>query len=300
MNNLRGLDLNLLLTLDALLSEQNVTRAAARLHLSQPSVSVQLAKLRESLGDPLLLPGPRGMRPTARAEALREPLRQALQALDHAIASPQPFDPGSAKITWRIAASDYSEYSVLLPALDALRKAAPACRLALQEVPSRRLSAAMEQDKLDLAIFTRTGAPPELRSRLLFKERYRLVCRHDHPDLQHAPTLAQFCQLEHVIVSPDGGGFFGNTDEALAAIGLSRKVVLSVPHFSFVCAVLTRTDMVALLPERLVQDNPALKIVDAPIEIDGFDKMMLWPERVHRDPAHQWLREFIASALKEE
>ena len=300
MNNLSGLDLNLLLTLDALLTEQNVTRAAARLHLSQPSVSVQLAKLRESLGDPLLLPGPRGMRPTARADALREPLRQALRALDHAIASPQPFDPALASLTWRIAASDYSEYSVLLPALDGLRQAAPHCRLALLEIPSTRLSAAMEHDKLDLAIFTRTGAPPELRSRFLFDENYRLVCRHDHPELQRAPDLAQFCQLEHVIVSPDGGGFAGSTDEALAKMGLSRNVVLSVPHFSFVSAVLSRTNLVAMLPERLVRDDPALRVLDAPIEIAGFEKMMLWPERMHRDPAHQWLREFIASAVPAE
>ncbi|WP_313064155.1 LysR family transcriptional regulator [Atlantibacter hermannii] len=300
MNNLSRLDLNLLLTLDALLTEQNVTRAAARLHLSQPSVSVQLAKLREALGDPLLLPGPRGMRPTARAEALREPLRQALQALDNAIASPLPFEPAQAHITWRIAASDYSEHSVLLPALAKLRHDAPHCRLALMEVPSTRLGAAMEHDKLDLAIFTRSGAPLDLRSRLLFKENYRLVCRRDHPELQQPPDLTQFCQLEHVIVSPDGGGFVGSTDEALAALGLTRKVVMSVPHFSFVSAVLSRTNMVALLPERLVRDDPALKILDAPIEITGFDKMMLWPERVHRDPAHQWLRELIARAVAAE
>lgn len=97
MNNvLRRLDLNLLVTLDALLAEHNVTRAAERLHLSQPSVSVQLAKLREIFGDPLFLPGPRGMRPTARADELREPLRQALDALIQAVSPSRPFDPAQA------------------------------------------------------------------------------------------------------------------------------------------------------------------------------------------------------------
>ncbi|NUO77033.1 MAG: LysR family transcriptional regulator, partial [Lysobacter sp.] len=90
MLNLRRLDLNLLVTLDALLAEHNVTRAAQRLNFSQPAVSVHLAKLREVFGDPLLLPGPRGMRPTARADALREPLRQALEAVQRAVSSPQP------------------------------------------------------------------------------------------------------------------------------------------------------------------------------------------------------------------
>ena len=102
MNNLRKLDLNLLVTLDVLLAELNVTRAAERLNFSQPSVSVHLAKLRDVLGDPLLLPGPRGMRATARAEALREPLRQALEALEQAVAPARPFDPALATQPFRI------------------------------------------------------------------------------------------------------------------------------------------------------------------------------------------------------
>ena len=109
MINLRRIDLNLLVTLDVLLAEQNVTRTAERLHMSQPEVSVHLAKLRDLLGDPLLLPGPRGMRPTTRAEALREPLREALESLSRAVAPAAPFDPANADLTWRIAATDYTE-----------------------------------------------------------------------------------------------------------------------------------------------------------------------------------------------
>src|SRR4051794_3751380 len=114
MNNLRRLDLNLLVTLDVLLSEHNVTRAAERLNFSQPSISVHLSKLRDIFGDPLLLPGPRGMRPTARAEQLREPLRLALEALDSAVSPASPFDPREANQTWRVAASDYGESTILL------------------------------------------------------------------------------------------------------------------------------------------------------------------------------------------
>ncbi|MGP6219182.1 LysR family transcriptional regulator, partial [Pseudomonas paraeruginosa] len=106
MNNLRRLDLNLLVTLDVLLTEHNVTRAAERLNFSQPSVSVHLAKLRAIFDDPLLLPGPRGMRPTARAEELREPLRLALEALEQAVAPAAPFDPAQSRHTWRVAATD--------------------------------------------------------------------------------------------------------------------------------------------------------------------------------------------------
>ncbi len=139
MINLRRLDLNLLVTLDVLLTEHNVTRAAERLNFSQPSVSVHLAKLRAIFDDPLLLPGPRGMRPTARAEELREPLRLALEALEQAVAPAAPFDPTQSRHTWRVAATDYAESAILLPILASLRRQAPASRLAVLELAPTRI-----------------------------------------------------------------------------------------------------------------------------------------------------------------
>lgn len=297
MNNLRRLDLNLLVTLDVLLAELNVTRAAERLNFSQPAVSVHLAKLRELLGDPLLLPGPRGMRPTTRAQALREPLREALQALERAVAPASPFDPSVAQHTWRVAATDYGESTIALPALRAMRAAAPDMRLAIIGLVPPRIAKAAEQGEIDLAFHITSDAPEGLRQRVLFKERYVLAGRAGHPRLKRRPNLKQFCELEHVIVSPDGGGFRGVTDEALAEAGLARRVVLSVPHFLFVISALAQTDLVAMLPWRLVRDNAALKVVEAPVDVPGYEMCMLWHERVHRDPAHQWLREQIAAAV---
>lgn len=297
MTNLRRLDLNLLVTLDVLLAEHSVTRAAQRLNLSQPSVSVHLAKLREVFGDPLLLPGPRGMRPTARADELREPLRQALGALEHAVSPGRPFNPATATHTWRVAAADYSESAILLPALSGLRAVAPGTRLAvLQTIPSR-LAKQAEQGDVDLAFHTSEGAPDALHRRVLFTERYVLVGREGHPRLTKRLTLAQFCELEHVIVSPDGGGFHGVTDDVLAAAGLERRVVLSVSHFLFVMSVLASTDLVAMLPSRLIRDTGMLQVVEAPVDVPGFEMAMLWHERSHRDPAHRWLREYIAGAV---
>lgn len=296
MINLRKLDLNLLLTLDALLAELNVTRAARRLNLSQPSVSVQLARLREALGDPLLLPGPRGMKPTARAEALRDPLRQALASLELAL-SPSPFDPARATRTWRVAASDYGESTVLLPAINGLRAAAPETRLAVLEMTPARIARQAEQGEIDLAFHTRDDAPPGLRHRMLFTERYVLAGRAGHARLQQPLTPEQFSRLDQVIVSPDGGGFRGVTDRALSAVGLTRRVALSAPHFLFVISVLEATDLVAMLPERLVRGNRALQLAEAPVPVPGFDMAMFWHERVHHDPAHQWLREFIVKAV---
>lgn len=297
MNNLRRLDLNLLVTLDALLSEHNVTRAAERLNFSQPSVSVHLAKLRDIFGDPLLLPGPRGMRPTARADELREPLREALDALERVMSSPKTFDPAEASHTWKVAATDYSESTVLLPALGALRATAPRTRLSVVEMVPTRIVRQAERGEIDLAFHTSDESPAGLHRRVLFTERYVLAGRAGHPRLKRRPTLAQFCGLEHVIVSPDGGGFRGVTDEALAQVGLDRRVVLSVPHFLFMMSVLASTDLVALLPARLVRDTRALQIVEPPVAVPGYEMAMLWHERCHRDPAHRWLREHIARSV---
>jgi DNA-binding transcriptional LysR family regulator len=178
-----------------------------------------------------------------------------------------------------------------------LRAAAPGTRLAVVELAPLRIAKQAEQGEIDLAFHTSEEAPSGLRRRPLFTERYVLAGRADHPRLKRRPTLTQFCELSHVIVSPDGGGFRGVTDEALSAVGLARRVVLSVPHFLFVMSVLASTDLVAMLPSRLVRDSNALKVVAPPVDVAGYEMAMLWHERSHRDPAHQWLREYIAASV---
>ncbi|HEB8561135.1 TPA: LysR family transcriptional regulator [Klebsiella pneumoniae] len=275
MINLQRLDLNLLRTLDVLLSENNVTRAAQRLNLSQPSVSIQLARLREIFADPLLMPGPRGMQPTARADELRQPLRAALAALEQAVAPVAPFNPAAAAETWRVAATDYMASAILLPMLGRLRLASPGSRLAVFELQPARLEQQAASDEVDLFFHTREGAPPGL-------------------------SLETFCQLDQAIVSPDGGGFSAATDIALANLGLTRRVVLSVPHFLFMLETLRNSDLVAVLPERLVRGQSGLEVVEPPLAVAGFEMLMLWHERWHRDPAHQWLRQFIVNSLEEQ
>lgn len=237
------------------------------------------------------------MRPTSRADELREPLRQALESLANAVAPSRPFDPGKANQTWRIAASDYGESTIVLPALAGLRTAAPGTRLAILGLSPPMLARQAEQGDIDLAFHITEEAPPALRRRAMFTERYVLAGRTGHPCLKRRPTLAQFCKLNHVIVSPVGGGFQGPTDMALANRGMTRNVALSVPHFLFLESVLTNTDLVAMVPSRLICNSRTLDVVEPPFEVPGFEMLMLWHERVHRDPAHQWLREHIATSL---
>lgn len=293
-NTLRKLDLNLLVTLEALLLENNVSRAAERLHRSQPAVSTHLARLREIFGDPLLLPGPRGMVPTARARALHEPLSQALRVLGQVVAAPADFEPARAAVTWRIAATDYSESVIVQPVLGRLRALAPRSRLGVVQMQPARIASRLANGDIDLAFHLVEEIPPGLHHQPLFSERYVLAGRVGHPQLQQKLSLSRFCELEHVIVSPDGGGFLGPTDEALAAMGKTRKVVLSVPNFIGLQQLLEDTEMVAMLPERLLrQGRHRLQQVAPPLQVAGFGMAMIWHERSHRDPASAWLRKML-------
>jgi DNA-binding transcriptional LysR family regulator len=300
INNLKRIDLNLLVTLEVLLTERSVTRAAARLNLSQPSVSVQLAKLREIYHDPLLLPSSRGMLPTTRALGLLTPLRQTLADLGRLVAQEQPFDPLQAEMTWQLAAADAAEYAILLPMLPKLRLAAPKSRLAIREASPKNMSRDLADGVIDLGFLAREEAPAELRHRQLFHENYLLVGRHDHPLLQTPPSLEQFCQLEFVMVSQDGGGFRTQIDTLLEAQGLTRRVVMSLPHFLFIPTLLARSDMVAMLPSRMLGELlGSLRTCPVPLELPGYDMVMVWHERSHLDPAHSWLREQVVAALEQ-
>ncbi|HEX5458490.1 MAG TPA: LysR family transcriptional regulator [Steroidobacteraceae bacterium] len=297
MDNLRRLDLNLLVTLEALLTERSVTRAARRLYLSQPSVSVQLRKLREVFGDPLLAASPGGMLPTARGQALLDPVRAVLSDLRQIVQPPPKFDPGTARVTWQIACADYGEQAIVLPLLCRIRRVARDVRLAILEAGHSRLLKQLEAGTVDLGFMALDSPPQRLRHAVLFKEEYLLVARKRHPALESKLTVAALSRLEYVIVSPEGGGFRGITDVVLERLGIRRKVVLSVPHFLFVPEVVARTDLVAMLPKRLVGDRRGLRVAAPPLAIPGYEMGMVWHERSHLDPAHAWLREEVRRSL---
>jgi DNA-binding transcriptional LysR family regulator len=294
----KRLDLNLLVTLETLLVEQNVTKAAARLHLSQPAVSAQLNRLRHEFDDPLLIPAQRGMTPTAKAMELLEPLRQALDQVRATVASHRNFDPAKARLTFAIACTDYLQAAVVKPLVVELRTRAPGIRVALRNLDVPQLEAQMARGDVDLALMTPQAAPPSLRTRHLFDERYVLIGRRKHPRLRDEITVAQFAKLEQVIVSLDGGGFVTPVDSALAALGHRRNAVLSAASFLFVPEIVSHSDFVALVPERLVRDRAnKLKVMDCPFPVEGFAVGMVWHERSHGHSGQRWIREAIVSVI---
>lgn len=299
MNNLRRLDLNLLVTLETLLTERSVTRAAKRLHLSQPSVSVQLRKLREIFSDPLLSPAPGGMLPTTRAQALLPAMRSALDQVRRAVSQDVPFDPQAAQLTCQIAAADYAEYAIVLPLLTKLRRLAPGIRISLRHAGHAKMYRQLESGAIDLALLAMDAPPDYLHHRVLYKEDYVLIARKRHPALKRKGrlTLDAFSKLEYIVVSPEGGGFKGVTDTMLESRGRKRHVMLSTQHFLFVPEVVAQTDLVAMAPLRLVKDRAdRLQILPAPLRIPSYEMGMIWHDRSHADPAHAWLREQIVLA----
>ncbi|TAI67361.1 LysR family transcriptional regulator [Bradyrhizobium sp. Leo170] len=292
----KRLDLNLLVTLEALLIEQNVTRAAARLHLSQPAVSAQLNRLRKVFDDPLLIPAQRGMTPTVKALELLEPVRQALDQVRSTVSRHRNFDPARAEMTITVTCTDYLQYALVEPLVLELRKTAPRVRIAIRNLDLPQLEAQMARGDVDLALMTPTDAPANLRTRHLFHDRYVLIGRKDHPRLSNRLSIKQFTELEHVIVSLRGRDFVTPVDISLAALGLRRNVVLSAASFLFVPDIVARSDFVALVPERLVcERTETLRLIESPFPVEGFSVGMIWHERTHGHSGHRWIREAIVS-----
>jgi len=299
MDDIRKTDLNLLGVLDALLDERNVTRAAARLGYTQPTVSGMLTRLRDLFGDPLFVRTQRGLLATPRAQALAVPLKQLLDDSKRLVAR-DVFDPARAEATFTVASNDYMQQALLAPLVKALRNEAKLIRLALAPMIIEGLGEALARGQIDLALTAPQFAMSDLPSRLLYRDRYVVAVRRQHPLARGAAmTLERFCSFDHVLVSPTGGSFEGPTDDALARRKLRRKVRYSVSSFLLVPEILQMDDLVALVPSRLLrQKNNQLVVLEPPVEIPGFDVIAVWHPRNDKDQAHRWLRGRLVEIAK--
>lgn len=292
-NDIRTLDLNLLKALDALLDEGSVTRAAQRLSLTQPAVSGMLIRLRDYFDDPLFVRTSHGMVPTMRANELSTPVKQILNDIA-ILLKPRKFDPVTAELTYTIVATDYALKAVIVPLLAELKQRAPYIKIAVRPVDNEQMYQQLSRGEVDLALITPQTTPEDLHGRALYDEDYVCVARRHHPLAASSEmTLEQFCKQEHILVSSEGN-FTGVTDEALAKLSLTRRVGMSVNSFQVIPDILRVTDMIAVVPHRMVLTNNDLIILPLPLKVPGFTKSMAWHERTHRDPSHQWIRALCA------
>ena len=303
MIDLKGVDLNLLVSLDALLEESNVTRAAARLHLTQPAVSTQLARLRHMFGDPLLIPSPsgRGMTRSARGTELMAPLKAALAQVEAVVRGQPSFDPLVDARRFVIAGSDQAVAVLGFRLMQAWpAHAGPNAQLAFVAAESAVSIDRLERGEIDVLIGSERMVPAWAKARKLYDERFVCVQRKGHPRGAAPLDLDTYCSLEHVLVSTSGGSFFGFMDEHLQALGRARRVALSVQHFTVVPELLALTDYVSTLPVRLVtRYREALDVFELPFEARGFSMFAAWHPRSHLDPASVWLRDLLAQVAQQ-
>ena len=299
MHNIKKIDLNLLVVLDALLDERNVTRAAVRLGYTQPTISGMLTRLRDLFGDPLFVRTQRGLLATPRAQALAAPLKQLLADSQRLVAR-DVFDPASAKATFSISSNDYMQQALLVPLIKVLRDEARHVRIAITPPIIEGLAEALARGQIDLAITIPEFAVSDLRSRLLYREHYVVAVRPQHPLARRAAmTVERFCNYDHLVVSPTGGSFEGPTDQALARLQLRRKVRYSVPSFLLLPEMLQTDDLVALVPSRLLsENNKRLVVLNPPVDVPGFDVIAVWHPRIDKDIAHRWLRGRLVNIAK--
>jgi DNA-binding transcriptional LysR family regulator len=301
MRDISSVDLNLLVSLDVLLAESNVTRAAARLHISQPALSAQLARLRQLFNDPLLLPAEsgRGMIATARALALRGPLRSALADLGSVISSEATFDPLTEKRTFQVAIGDNAATLVGLPLVELLgRSAGPGVQIAMSMTDPDTAGKHLEEGEIDLLIDAQRVIPDNAKARVLLTQPFVMVQRKGHPRGTSALDLETYLGLRHVVASPLRGSIHGYMDETLEQLGYRRNVALSVPQFGMVPKILEKSDYVSTLPSGLLAGfADRLDLFDLPFEAPPFTLVMAWHPRNHTEQGIAWLRELTSTAV---
>lgn len=295
--DIRSIDLNLLVVFEAVWLERNVTRAAKRLGLTQSATSSALQRLREATGDQLLIRSLDGMVPTPKAEALSEPISQALKMMRFAFSSQPKFDPATSKLTFTLIATDFIQAALLPSLYKNLTKNAPGIDLIVKpptgDIPIR----ALEKGDVDIVFAPFESSFSGIYRRTLFKETYVCVARKRHGTIKKSLSMKEFCAAEHVLISFKGERH-SVVDDALAKHSLQRRVALVVPYFHMALKMVAQSDLIMTCPSRLVRESSDLQVLELPLSIPGFSIHEYWHERTHASDAHIWLRQQLSDAVK--
>jgi DNA-binding transcriptional LysR family regulator len=293
--NLAGIDLNLLVIFDALMTERQVTRAGERIGLSQPATSNALARLRSLTKDELFIRSSGKLHPTPVGVALAQQIQPALRQIQVALSAGQPFDPITSDRVFNIGMSDYAEFVLLPRILEQLETIAPYIKIQIKSGDRQHRLKLLDRGEIDLLC----GLIPEQidwhERQLLFREQFVCVCRRNHPFIGDSLSLEEYTSTSHLLVSVQED-MVGRVDYALKKQDLKRHIALSIPHFLVAPLVLTRTNLIATLPERIAREfasNLNLKILPCPIPLKGFSVYMRWHQSNENNLAHVWLRTLI-------
>lgn len=304
--NFRTLDLNLLRVFDQVMAERNLTRAAQRLAMTQPAVSNALRRLREAIGDELVVRTASGVRPTPRAEALWPHVRAALDELRAAL-DPAAFDPRQNAATFRLAMADATAATLLPHLISVIEREQALTNLRVLPLTTRDPRALLERNEADFAVgyfpdavaaLSHEGHGAPLHHERLWDDEYVCVMRKDHPLAKRVLTLDEFCDAHHLLVSFSGRAH-GFVDQALAALNRTRRVVLTVNQFFTAGRVVTQSDLLTVLPRQFVPATGfegELVTRPLPLSLQGVHVEVLWHQRHDRHPAYRWMLQQVREA----
>lgn len=299
MVNLSRIDLNLLVVLDTILAEGGVGRAADKLHLTQPTISHALGRLRSLFGDPLFVRRGRTLAPTALARSLADPLRAALDSMSGVLAAAGRFDPRETAATFTVAMRDPMEQAILPALARRLERAVPGVELRSVQMRRRNLEAALADGMLDAAIDIALPLSDRVRRHRFAGSGFVAVARRGHRKLGGRLSLPVYLGLEHVMVTSRRQGP-GIEDLALGELGKHRHVRLRCRSYAAAFSVVEQSDFVLTMPRRnagLLRSGGGTRLFALPFAVPPLDLFLYWHEAMDADPANKWLRGELLAAM---
>jgi DNA-binding transcriptional LysR family regulator len=293
--NLAGFDLNLLLVFDAIMRERHVTRAGARIGMSQPAMSNALNRLRHHLKDELFVRTADGMRPTPRATELAGPVRDALETLEVTLDTAQ-FNPATAQRSFAIGGNDYAVATLMAVVMQQLEREAPGVTLRLVPSAGRTLEM-LDTQEIDFGLSAFGDIPERFGSTALIEDCYVLMMRKGHPLAKGKLSLERYAKARHLLVSPRGDAV-GFVDKALATHGLTRQIAITINNFTAAPALLAGSDLIMAGPKRIAETYaPLYGLVTREAPFSGprefASAVLVWHRRFANHPAHTWFREML-------
>jgi DNA-binding transcriptional LysR family regulator len=293
-SDIRSLDISMIRTFDALMRERSVSRAAARLFLSQPAVSASLARLRKIFNDPLFIRTGHGVSPTPKAQRLAPKIEKALFEFSSLFDEEQDFSPSESSRIFRIAGSDHPSNWVL-PALGRILAASgSAIRIVWEPVGSLSLQDSLSRGELDMALIARMKPPVDLQHLVLYEDNYVYALRRDHPGASEQVSLDSFCEIPQIFLGYGTSTLDDRIDDILAATGRKRKVQMVVSSFAQIIHQLEHSDYAAVMGQRVALTHADKLVTQAlPFALPNYSSFLCWDKKSVHDPGIQWLKNQI-------
>ena len=296
-NGVETIDLRLLRCFDALMADRSVSRAAQRMNISQPAMSVALARLRRAFGDPLFLRGHGEMVPTSRALALEETVRSVLDGMGKLASAAAPFDARTATLQFTLTAPGYIGHVLLPRLMRQLEKNAPAVRIEVRAANRERATEWLESGEIDFRLGWIHEPPTGLRFKTLYRDRLVCIAARQHPQIPRKLTWELFCALPHVRTMVHRQSDSGQViDQAVEALGKRLNIALLVQEVFMVPYIVASSKLIAAIPARLARTFAAqlpIRIYPLPVDVPEQSIALYWHERTHRSAAHEWFRNLL-------